>query len=352
VLSDWLSHAPKNIDQASQQRAEARQQQLTKPAGSLGQLEQLAIRLAGMQGRETIAVNNIHISVFAADHGIALEGVSAYPQVVTTEMIRNFARGGAAISVMARALKAHLEVVDVGSVQPAGKLDGVIEQRIAAGTRSFLRDEAMTIEQLNEALTVGRTAVQRALDNEVDLFIGGDMGIANTSSATAIACALTGYSAGDMTGPGTGLDTDGVTHKAEIIEQALNLHGVKRDEPMRALQCFGGFEIAALTGAYLFCGQQGLPVLVDGFIASAAALVAVRFQPQLSPWLLFAHRSAEPGHRHIIEALQASPLLDLQMRLGEGSGAAVAVPLLQMAVATHNQMATFAEAGVSEKQAD
>jgi nicotinate-nucleotide--dimethylbenzimidazole phosphoribosyltransferase len=201
-------------------------------------------------------------------------------------------------------------------------------------------------------LTVGRTAVQRALDNEVDLFIGGDMGIANTSSATAIACALTGYSAGDMTGPGTGLDTDGVTHKAEIIEQALNLHGVKRDEPMRALQCFGGFEIAALTGAYLFCGQQGLPVLVDGFIASAAALVAVRFQPQLSPWLLFAHRSAEPGHRHIIEALQASPLLDLQMRLGEGSGAAVAVPLLQMAVATHNQMATFAEAGVSEKQAD
>ena len=350
MLSDWLQNSIKLLDKNAQQEAILRQTQLTKPAGSLGRLEQIAIQLASLQGHQDIAIDNIHISIFAADHGIAEEGVSAFPQVVTTEMIRNFARGGAAISVLAKTLNAHLEVIDVGSVHPAGQLEGVIEQRIAAGTKNFLRDEAMTAEQLNEALAIGKATAQRAVEANADLFIGGEMGIANTSAATAIACVITGCSPNDIAGPGTGLDSAGVLHKAEIIQQALDMHGIKKDEPMQALQCLGGFEIAALTGAYLYCAQEGLPVLVDGFIASVAALVAISFQPQARDWMFFAHRSAEPGHRHITEALQITPLLDLQMRLGEGSGAAVAVPLLQMAAATHTQMATFAEAGVSEKQ--
>lgn len=350
MLSDWLHNSIKPLDQNAQEAAVLRQSQLTKPAGSLGRLEQIAIQLAGQQGQQNIAINKIHISIFAADHGIAEEGVSAFPQVVTTEMIRNFARGGAAISVLAKILKAHLEVVDVGSAHPAGVLEGVIEQRIAAGTKNFLRDEAMTAEQLNEALAIGKAAAQRALEANADLFIGGDMGIANTSAATAIGCVLTGCSPDVMAGPGTGLDSNGVLHKADIIQQALDMHGIKKDAPMQALQCMGGFEIAALTGAYLYCAQQGVPVLVDGFIASVAALVAIRFQSQARDWMFFAHRSAEPGHRYITEALQVTPLLDLEMRLGEGSGAAVAVPLLQMAAATHTQMATFAEAGVTEKQ--
>jgi len=352
MLSDWLHHSIKSLDQTALQSATLRQTQLTKPAGSLGRLEQIAIQLAAMQGQQNIVVKNIHISVFAGDHGIAEEGVSAYPQVVTTEMIRNFARGGAAISVLAKTLNAHLEVIDVGSAHPAGPLEGVIEQRIAAGTRNFLRDEAMTAEQMNEALAVGKAAAQRAIDTSADLFIGGEMGIANTSAATAIACAIIGCSPIDITGPGTGLDVAGVLRKADLIQQSLDVHGIKRDEPMRALQCLGGFEIAALSGAYLFCAQQGLPVLVDGFIATVAALVAIHFQPQSREWMFFAHRSAEPGHRRITEVLEVKPLLDLEMRLGEGSGAAVAVPLLQMAASTHTQMATFAEAGVSEKQDD
>lgn len=352
MLSDWLHHSIKSLDQTALESATLRQTQLTKPAGSLGRLEQIAIQLAAMQGQQNIAVKNIHISVFAGDHGIAEEGVSAYPQVVTTEMIRNFARGGAAISVLAKTLNAHLEVIDVGSAHPAGQLEGVIEQRIAAGTKNFLRDEAMTAEQMNEALAIGKTAAQRAIDASADLFIGGEMGIANTSAATAIACAIIGCLPIDITGPGTGLDAAGVLRKADLIQQSLDVHGIKKDEPMRALQCLGGFEIAALCGAYLYCAQQGLPVLVDGFIATVAALVAVHFQPQAREWMFFAHRSAEPGHRHITEALGVNPLLDLEMRLGEGSGAAVTVPLLQMAAATHTQMATFAEAGVSEKQDD
>ncbi|HRZ23002.1 MAG TPA: nicotinate-nucleotide--dimethylbenzimidazole phosphoribosyltransferase [Candidatus Contendobacter sp.] len=323
-----------------------RQAQLTKPPGSLGRLEELGVALAAMQGTQQPRVDKVWITVFAGDHGVVAEGVSAFPQVVTAEMVRNFARGGAAISVLARTWDARLEVVNVGTVQPLEELPGVLDARVGPGTTNFVREPAMTGDQLHEALMAGHDAAERAAINGARLFVGGEMGIGNTTSAAAIACSLLGLPAAQLAGPGTGLDAAGVSHKALVIERALARH--RSDQPLDALQRLGGFEIAALAGAYLRCGQLGLPTLVDGFITTAAALVAVRLRPDLAPWLFYAHCSAEPGHRRLLDALGAKPLLELGMRLGEGSGAAVAVPILRAAAALHAGMATFAEAGVSQ----
>ncbi len=325
--------------------ARARQAQLTKPPGSLGRLEELGVTLAAMQGTQQPSVDKVWISVFAGDHGVVAEGVSAFPQVVTAEMVRNFARGGAAISVLAREWDARLEVVNVGTVQPLEELPGVLDARVGPGVANVVHEPAMTAEQLHDALVAGREAAERAAIGGAHLFIGGEMGIGNTTSAAAVACSLLGLPAAHLAGPGTGLDPAGVARKALVIERALAQH--RSDQPLLALQRLGGFEIAALTGAYLRCGQLGLPALVDGFITTAAVLVAVRLRPELAPWLLYSHCSAEPGHRRILEALEARPLLDLGMRLGEGSGAAVAMPILRAAAALHARMATFAEAGVS-----
>ena len=326
--------------------ARERQAQLTKPPGSLGRLEELGIALAAMQGTQQPRVDKLWITVFAGDHGVVAEGVSAFPQVVTAEMVRNFARGGAAISVLAREWDARLEVVNVGTVQPLEDLPGVVEARVGPGTANFVHEPAMTVDQLDEALAAGHDAAERAAINGARLFIGGEMGIGNTTSAAAMACSLLGLPAAQLAGPGTGLDPTGVARKALVIERALAHH--RSDQPLIALQRLGGFEIAALAGAYLRCGQLGLPALVDGFITTAAALVAVRLRPELAAWLFYAHCSAEPGHRRLLEALEAKPLLNLEMRLGEGSGAAVAVPILRAAAALHAGMATFAEAGVSQ----
>ena len=332
-------------DSAVLAAARDRQMQLTKPPGSLGRLEELGVTLAAMQGTQQPRVDKLWITVFASDHGVVAEGVSAFPQVVTAEMVRNFARGGAAISVLAREWDARLEVVNVGTVQPLEDLPGVVEARVGPGTANFVHEPAMTGDQLHEALMAGHDAAERAAINGARLFVGGEMGIGNTTSAAAIACSLLGLPAAQLAGPGTGLDTAGVSHKALVIERALAHH--RSDQPLTALQRLGGFEIAALAGAYLRCGQLGLPALVDGFITTAAALVAVRLHPELAAWLFYAHGSAEPGHRRLLDALEAKPLLELGMRLGEGSGAAVAVPILRAAAALHAGMATFAEAGVS-----
>lgn len=325
-----------------------RQGQLTKPEGSLGWLESMAVKLSGLQGRDQPAADRVQISVFAADHGVAASGVSAFPQAVTVQMIANFCAGGAAISVLAGELGAVLEVVDVGTVQVPGKLDGLVSQRAGPGTANLQHEDAMTAGQLALAMASGRDAVERAIAKSMDLFIGGEMGIGNTTAATAVGCALTGIEPQRMAGPGTGLDSEGVSRKVAVIQQALaRCDGDLRDRPLEALRCLGGFEIAALAGAYTRCAQRGLPALVDGYIATVAALVAVMFQPAVSDWLLFSHRSAEPGHRLLLETLEARPLLDLGMRLGEGSGAASAVSLLRHACALHNRMATFADAGVA-----
>ncbi|MDD5301103.1 MAG: nicotinate-nucleotide--dimethylbenzimidazole phosphoribosyltransferase [Gallionella sp.] len=347
--TDWLAQPCAVLSEASRAAALARQGQLTKPPGSLGRLEAIAVQLSALQGTDKPQMERAHISIFAADHGVAAEGVSAFPQAVTAEMVRNFARGGAAISVLAKRLNATLEVVNLGTVSPVEPLANVRDERIAAGTANLARDSAMTEAQLAAALQAGRAAALRAKQDGAQLFIGGEMGIANTTSASAVACALLHESPQLLAGPGTGLDDKGVAHKAIVIQRALNLHQASLAQPLDVMRHLGGFEIAALTGAYLAAAQNGIPVLVDGFISSVAALVAVRFNPCMSSWLIFAHISAEPGHQCVLAALNAQPLLQLSMRLGEGSGAAMAVPLLQLACALHNGMATFAEAAVSGK---
>jgi nicotinate-nucleotide--dimethylbenzimidazole phosphoribosyltransferase len=225
----------------------------------------------------------------------------------------------------------------------------VRHERIAAGTANFAKQPAMTADQCAAALQAGRNAVLRAKQQGAQLFIGGEMGIANTTSASAIACALLSAAPEALAGAGTGVDSAGVTHKAQVIAKALSLHKVAADQPVDVLRTVGGFEIAGLAGAYIAAAQNGMTVLVDGFISSVAALVAVRINPSVRAWLLFGHTSAEQGHQRVLEALEAQALLQLGMRLGEGSGAATAVPLLQLACALHSGMATFAEAGVSEQ---
>ncbi|MET0102281.1 MAG: nicotinate-nucleotide--dimethylbenzimidazole phosphoribosyltransferase [Sedimenticola sp.] len=346
MIPDWLTRPIKRPDDEMRALAAGRQQQLTKPPGSLGRLEQAAIDLSALQGRERPSLEKVQIAVFAADHGVAASGVSAFPQEVTVQMVANFANGGAAISVLAGSLGATLEVIDVGTAVDPGEMPGVISHRAGPGTANLHQQDAMTAEQLDVALNAGRAAAGRA--READLFIGGDMGIANTTASAAIGCALLQTNPIILAGPGTGLDKAGVSHKADVIGQALQRYQGLHEQPIEAVRCVGGFEIAALAGAFLACGQQGTPVLIDGYIATAAALVAVRQQPALREWLIFSHRSAEPGHSAMLQALDAEPLLDLSMRLGEGSGAATAVPLLRLACDLHNGMATFADAGVSE----
>ena len=345
----WINMAATAPSEAFRQAALERQAILTKPPAALGRLESLAVQLAAMQQRDKPAIDQVQIVIYAGDHGIVEEGVSAFPQAVTTEMIRNFANGGAAISVLAKELNAKLEVINLGTVVDSGPLAGVIDQKLGAGTANFAREAAMDDYQLSRAINIGRQSAERARLNGADLFIGGEMGIGNTSAATALVCALTDIPVEQLAGPGTGLDANGVSHKVEVIKAALARHKAQTTTAIAALRYFGGFEIAALTGAYMACANMGIPVLVDGFIASAAALVAIQQSPSVAEWLIFSHASAEPGHKHIMQTLKAEPLIDLGLRLGEGSGAAVAVPLLRLACALHNNMATFAEAAVSEK---
>ncbi|AUO21952.1 MULTISPECIES: nicotinate-nucleotide--dimethylbenzimidazole phosphoribosyltransferase [unclassified Pseudomonas] len=351
MTDTWWLNPCKAIDPQAHEQALARQQQLTKPAGSLGQLEAVAVQLAGLQGQVKPSVDHLWIAIFAGDHGVVAEGVSAFPQEVTGQMLHNFVTGGAAISVLARQLDAKLEVVDLGTITPTLNLPGVRHLNIGLGTANFVNGPAMTEAQGQLALQAGRDSVHRAITSGAQLFIGGEMGIGNTTAASALACALLDCQVSDLTGPGTGLNAQGVSHKVAVIERALALHASDRDDALKTLFNLGGFEIAALVGAYLACAQEGVVVLVDGFICTVAALVATRLNPGCREWLLFGHRGAEPGHRHVLQSLNAEPLLELGLRLGEGSGAALAVPLLRLACALHGQMATFAEAAVADRPA-
>ncbi|QYY83690.1 MULTISPECIES: nicotinate-nucleotide--dimethylbenzimidazole phosphoribosyltransferase [Pseudomonas] len=351
MTQTWWLNPCKPVDLDVVEQATARQQQLTKPAGSLGRLESVAVQLAGLQGQVKPTLAQVWIAIFAGDHGVVAEGVSAFPQEVTGQMLLNFVSGGAAISVLARQLGAQLEVVDLGTVNPALNLAGVRHLNIGPGTANFVRGAAMTQAQGELALQAGRDSLLRAKAAGTQLFIGGEMGIGNTTAASALACALLDCPVAHLTGPGTGLNAEGVSHKAQVIERALALHAAQRGDALQTLFNLGGFEIAALVGAYLAAAQEGVAVLVDGFICTVAALVAVRLNPDCREWLLFGHRGAEPGHRHVLETLKAEPLLELGLRLGEGSGAALAVPLLRLACDLHGQMATFAEAAVADRPA-
>ncbi|MFL6653510.1 MAG: nicotinate-nucleotide--dimethylbenzimidazole phosphoribosyltransferase [Sulfurifustis sp.] len=350
-IAGWLERSIARPDDAARRAAEERQQKLTKPPGALGRLETIAIRLAALQRTEQPAVECVHIAVFVGDHGVAAEDVSAFPQAVTGEMLRNFARGGAAINAIARELHATIDVIDLGTINDPGPLDGVTRRRLGASTANFTCAPAMTSEQLDAAFAAGASIAEHAKRGGAQLLIGGEMGIGNTTSAAALSAALLDLPPERVVGPGTGVDALGIARKIAVVNRALAHHRHHLASPLETLRRLGGFEIAALTGCYLACAQEALPVLVDGFIATSAALAAVRLRPEVADWLFFGHASAEPGHRALLAALNADPLLDLGMRLGEGSGAATAVPLLRIACALHNGMATFAQAGVSGKTA-
>jgi nicotinate-nucleotide--dimethylbenzimidazole phosphoribosyltransferase len=347
---EWINTPIATVNAQTQQAAQARQTQLTKPPGSLGRLEEIATLLAALQGTTQPNVQRVQITIFAGDHGIACEGVSAFPQSVTSQMIKNFAQGGGAINVLARTLNAQLEIINLGTVHDTAALTNVKHYHLGQGTANFLHEPAMSMHQLSQALNVGREATDQAKCNKMQLFIGGEMGIGNTTSATALASNLLNTQPTHLTGPGTGLDENGISHKICVIERALALHNPNINTPLEALCCVGGFEIAALTGAYIRGAQLGLPMLIDGFISSVAALTAEYISPGCKHWFIYSHRSSEPGHNKVLQALNAKPLIDLDMRLGEGSGAAVTVSLLRMACALHNEMATFAEAQVSTKK--
>lgn len=346
----WWQQPCRQPDAVAEAAALTRQAQLTKPAGALGALEDLAVRLAALQGRELPAITQAQMVLFAGDHGVVAEGVSAYPQAVTAQMLANFVSGGAAVSVLARAQGMPLRLIDLGTVNPDLELPGVRHLRLGAGTANLACGPAMTHEQCAAALQAGRAAVLEAHAAGCDVFLAGEMGIGNTTAATTLACALSELTPAQLTGPGTGLDSSGVTHKQAVIERALALHGTTLNAPLEALRRVGGFELAALAGAYIACAQSGLAVVVDGFICSAAALCALRLNPGVKPWLLFAHAGAEPGHAALLAELDGQPLLDLGLRLGEGSGAALALPLIKLACALHAGMATFSEAQVEGRQ--
>ncbi|MBN2886054.1 MAG: nicotinate-nucleotide--dimethylbenzimidazole phosphoribosyltransferase [Chromatiaceae bacterium] len=345
---DWIQEPIQALHAEAAEAARARQDQLTKPQGSLGRLEALAIRLAGMQGGVRPSVDPVRVVQFISDHGVVAEGVSAFPQSVTIEMLRNIARGGAAVSVMAASLGAEMEIINLGTASDPGPVEGVRDAQLGPGTGNIAREPAMSEAQLVRALAIGREALDRALEEGARLVIGGELGIGNTTPASALACALLGQSAEAVVGPGTGLDHSGLDRKRAAVEAALRLHATPGCAPLELLRCLGAFDLAALTGLYVRAAQRGVPMVIDGFIVSAAALLAVRLQPRARDWMLFSHSSAEPGHRLMLEALAADPLLDLGLRLGEATGALAALPLLRLACAIHNDMATFAEAGVSE----
>lgn len=349
-IDAWWQSACCPVDHHWLEQARAHQATLTKPRGSLGRLEALVERLAGLQGRLFPELNCPHQVIFAGDHGVVAEGISAFPQSVTAQMLANFAQGGAAISVLARQQQMPLSLIDLGTIDPHLAIAGVTHLNLGPGTANFTQQAAMSEPQCQAALAAGRAAVVKAKAGGCDLFLAGEMGIGNTTIASALACALTGRAPAQLTGPGTGLNSAGVQHKQAVIERGLMLHQAYLHEPFEVLRRLGGFEVAALAGAYIACAQEGIPALVDGFICSAAALCALRLNPEIKPWLLFAHSGAEPGHALLLLELDAEPLLDLGLRLGEGSGAALALPLVRLACALHREMATFSQAGVEEGQ--
>jgi nicotinate-nucleotide--dimethylbenzimidazole phosphoribosyltransferase len=346
--SSWIQ-APCPAPSAEHEAAaRARQAILTKPAGSLGVLETLAITLASLQATDRPRAAKAPIILFAGDHGVTAQNVSAFPAAVTVEMLKNFAAGGAAVSVLARELGVTLTVVDAGTLA-IDPLPGVVTDKPRRGTRDFTVEAAMTAAERDAALAAGRRAVEAA--GPADLVLFGEMGIGNTTAAAAIATALLGKAPSEIAGAGTGLDSAGIAHKIRVIEAGLALHGFEnssmKPDPWHVLETVGGLEIAALAGAVISAAQRGTPVLVDGFIVSVAALMATRLNPTSKPWLIYSHRSAEQGHAVVLEALAARPILDLNLRLGEGSGAATALAVVRLACALHNGMATFQEAAVS-----
>lgn len=319
--------------------------QKTKPLGALGQLESLALQIGLCQNTLTPSLNKPCIIIFAGDHGIVESGVSAYPQTVTAQMVANFLSGGAAISVFARQHQLELLIVDAGVNADLASHPSLIDAKIGKGTLNFLTHPAMTTEDCTKALKAGAEQVLQQYSDGCNCIGFGEMGIGNTSSASLLMHCLTALPLAQCVGRGTGLNDDQLQNKLTVLQQALNQHK-EITRPLDVLATFGGFEIAMMVGAYLKAAESGMLIMVDGFIASTALLVACKLHPQVLDYCVFSHVSNEQGHQALLDQFNAKALLNMNLRLGEGSGIAMAYPLLQSAVVFLNEMATFAEAGV------
>ena len=338
------------IDKQAAKQAQARQNRLTKPPGSLGRLEEISIQLAGMKADPTPKVSQKALIVMAADHGVALEGVSAFPVEVTKQMVLNFLHGGAAINVLARQAGAATHIVDIGVASDFDpSLPGLWRRKIAYGTRNMAKEPAMTSAQAEQALACGMEVLAEIAEKGLDVIATGDMGIGNTTSSAAIVAVMAGLPVDKVTGRGTGLDDAGLLRKIQVIEQAIAVNQPDPNDPMDVLCKVGGLEIAGLAGVMIAAAARRIPVAVDGFISTAAAMIGVGLVPDVRHYLFGAHRSVEIGHQVMHRYLGLTPLLNLNLRLGEGTGAVLAFHLLEAACRLLREMATFDEAGVSDK---
>ncbi len=337
------------LDRKIAARVQARLDRLIKPLGSLGRLEEMAVRYATITGQVKPNVPRGAVFTFAADHGVATEGVSAYPREVTPQMVLNFLRGGAGVNVLARHVGVDVRIVDIGVAYDFGVVSGLIQKKVMAGTHNFLVEPAMSREQAREAIQVGMDLATDASREGIGLIGTGDMGIGNTTPSAAITAVMTGRPVVEVTGRGTGIDEAVHAHKVTIIQQALDRHHPNPDDALDVLAKVGGLEIGGLAGLILGAAAGRMPVVLDGFIAGAAALLAVGLQPLCREYLIASHRSVERGHHAILERLGLKPLFDLDLRLGEGTGACLGMGIVQASIKVLIEMATFDEAGVSER---
>ncbi len=339
------------LDARAEALARARQDTLTKPRGSLGRLEALAVQLAGVTADPLPRVERKVIVTMAGDHGVAAEGVSAYPPEVTAQMVQNFLRGGAAINVIARLVGARVVVVDMGVAAELAPHSGLVHKKVAHGTANIACGPAMTREQALSSVVAGIDVVETELENGLDIVCTGDMGIGNTTPSSAIAAVFTGRPAAEVVGRGTGLDDAGLARKVATVERALAVNRPNPADGIDTLAKVGGFEIGGLAGVILGAAAHRRPVILDGFVSGAAAIIAVSLAPQVQPYLIAGHRSQEPGHSLMLDWLGVKPLLDLDMRLGEGTGGALGLFLAEAASKVLREMATFREAAVSDREA-
>jgi nicotinate-nucleotide--dimethylbenzimidazole phosphoribosyltransferase len=345
---DRIINCIKPLDKAAMSAASDRQNSLTKPPGSLGTLEKVSIKIAGVSGNPQPKIHNKAIITMAADHGVVAEGIALYPQVVTRQMVLNFVHGGAAINVLSKHIGARVVVVDMGVIGGFDPMPGLLCKMIDFGTKNMAQGPAMTRQQAIDSLESGIDIVESEMNRGLDIIGTGDMGIGNTTASSAILAAASGLPVSDITGRGTGLDNQQLSHKIEVIEKALRLNKPDPKDAIDVLSKVGGFEIGGLAGVMLAGAAHHIPVVIDGFISGAAAIIASLLAPQAKEYFIASHLSAEKGHEYLLNYLGLEPLLTLSMRLGEGTGAALAISVIEAAVKILNEMATFADAGVSK----
>lgn len=331
---EWLEKAWERLDS------------LTKPRRSLGFLEEVAARVVSIRKEDRPSVDGKEVFIFVGDHGVVEDGVSAYPQDVTALMVKNFLAGGAGINVLARSAGADVNIIDIGMKEEIKDAGGLIQKNVKRGTGNIARGPAMTMDEAGMAVNIGIEMAVSAHERGAVMIATGEMGIGNTTPSAAVLAALLPAGVMDVAGMGTGLDEEGLKHKIQVIERALDTNHDRLHDPLSALAAVGGMEIAGICGLCLGGAAKGMIVVVDGFISSAGALVAMRLAPRVKDYLFFSHVSAEKGHRTFFEKEGLRPMLDLDLRLGEGTGAAIAMQVIEDAVRIHNEMATFAEVGI------